>query len=136
METACLLILVRIVNCGAMMGTSPVLHFLDVLHFVPSLNGKKIYSRTEQQHWPHCEVSLISGSTARCHFILLWMSVKSRPCRGDCVGTTDSGEALSPSSCPNCQYIRRVPIRKLYCTTDCPGAPGLCCVEWDRLAFG
>ena len=55
--------------------TFPVLCLWDGLHFVPSLR-EEICLRIEQQHWPHCEMSLIAGFIVRCYCHLLWTSMK------------------------------------------------------------
>ena len=48
-------------------------------------------------------------------------------------GLLTTGEKLSPSFCPTCQYIRRNPVGKRYCTTDCPWALGY--TVWNGIGW-
>ena len=98
----------------------PVLCPLHVLRFISNLR-EEICSRSEEPHWPHCEMSLIAGSTARCgcphpqdfHEKL------TRLLRL-CVDYSSWGRKTLTIFL-SCIPVHQKDLRcKHYCTTDCP----------------
>lgn len=116
-----------------------VLFLLDISYFVPCLSEGNLF-----EDWAATMALLWNKSNCWVHREMLLSSSSKLPGKTDLAffvtsRTTDHGGFLS-FSCPTWQYIRRPPSGKHYYTIDflwvpLPPGPGLCCVEWNQLAF-